>query len=84
MNVPSLALLASMASFSASASGATQAEELYFGQTPPGDTPVVFAPGVISLEDRFEQFLLYSPTRASWSSLSRTRAGTLLRSRFFE
>ena len=34
---------------------------LYFGQTPPGDTPAVFAPGVISREDRFEQFLLYAP-----------------------
>ena len=34
---------------------------LYFGQAPPGDEPAVFAPGVISLEGRFEQFLLYSP-----------------------
>lgn len=51
----------------------------YFGQTPPGDTPVVFAPGIISLEDRFEQFLLYSPdesmlvfsvTNSDWSSFT--------------
>jgi hypothetical protein len=49
---------------------------LYFGQAPPGDEPAVFAPGVISLEDRFEQFLLYSPdargltfgiTNSDWS-----------------
>lgn len=52
---------------------------LYFGQTPPGDVPAVFAPGIISLEDRFEQFLLFSPdgrtltfgvTNADWSAFS--------------
>jgi hypothetical protein len=51
----------------------------YFGQAPPGDTPAVFAPGVISKEDRFEQFLLFSPdgleltfgvTNSDWSEFS--------------
>ena len=51
----------------------------YFGQTPPSDTPSVFAPGIISMEDRFEQFLLYSPdgreltfgvTNSDWSAFS--------------
>lgn len=54
----------------------------YFGQAPPGDTPVVFAPGILSREDRFEQFLLYSPdgseitfgvTNADWSAFSLLR-----------
>jgi hypothetical protein len=52
---------------------------VYFGQPPPGETPVVFAPGVISREDRFEQFLLYLPggkdlaygvTNGDWSEFS--------------
>ena len=53
--------------------------DLYFGQDPPGDTPVVFAPGIISKTARFEQFLLYAPdghevmfgvTNAEWSAFS--------------
>jgi hypothetical protein len=56
-----------------------EASELYFDQAPPGDTPAVFAPGVISKEDRFEQFLLYAPdgreltfgvTNSDWSAFS--------------
>lgn len=43
------------------ASDSKGGEDLYFGQEPPGDTPQVFAPGIISLENRYEQFLLYSP-----------------------
>jgi hypothetical protein len=52
---------------------------LYFGQAPPGDTPIVFAQGVISKEDRFEQFMLFSPdgreltfgvTNSDWSAFS--------------
>gem|GEM_PF-4690420 len=34
---------------------------LYFGQSPPGLTPEVFAPGIISLEDRYEYTLVFSP-----------------------
>lgn len=54
-----------------------ESSALYFGQPPPGDTPTVFAPGIISREDRFEQFLLYSPdarelmfgvTNSDWSA----------------
>ncbi len=33
----------------------------YFGQKPPGDKPVIFAPGVISLEGRFERVPAFSP-----------------------
>lgn len=33
----------------------------YFGQTPPGDSAVVFAPGIISLPNRNEQNIVFSP-----------------------
>jgi hypothetical protein len=33
----------------------------YFGQTPPGTNPVVFAPGILSLTGRFENRLAFSP-----------------------
>jgi Tol biopolymer transport system component len=36
-------------------------DSLYLGQTPPGDTPIVFAPGIISLEDRLETYPTFSP-----------------------
>jgi hypothetical protein len=63
----------------AAGTASPEAVDLYFGQTPPGETPAVFAPGVISKEDRFEQFLLYSPdgkeltfglTNADWSAFT--------------
>ena len=33
----------------------------YLGQTPPGNIPVIFAPGVISLTNRFETYPAFSP-----------------------
>jgi len=33
----------------------------YFGQSPPGDTAVIFAPGVISLPNRLEAGIAFSP-----------------------
>ena len=33
----------------------------YFAQSPPGDSAVVFAPGIISLQDRKEQNIVFSP-----------------------
>ncbi|MFA4853334.1 MAG: putative Ig domain-containing protein, partial [Bacteroidales bacterium] len=33
----------------------------YLGQTPPGDSAIIFAPGKISLESRFEQCIAFSP-----------------------
>jgi hypothetical protein len=33
----------------------------YLGQTPPGNTPVLFAPGFVSLENRMEYFITFSP-----------------------
>lgn len=53
-----------------------ESSALYFDQAPPGDTPAKFAPGIISLENRFEQFLVYAPnargltfgvTNSDWS-----------------
>jgi hypothetical protein len=52
---------------------------LYFGQNPPGFTPVVFAPGIISQPGRFEYCLNFSPgldecvfglTNAGWSGFN--------------
>lgn len=51
----------------------------YFGQEPPGMIPEVFAPGIISLEDRFESGCTFSPdgnecligiTNSAWSYFS--------------
>lgn len=36
-------------------------DSLYFGQTPPGKSPEIFAPGVISLSDRYETNITFSP-----------------------
>jgi hypothetical protein len=33
----------------------------YLGQTPPGDTPIIFAPGLVSLKGRLEQGVSISP-----------------------
>jgi Tol biopolymer transport system component len=33
----------------------------YFGQTSPGDSAVLFAPGIISLADRFENAITFTP-----------------------
>ena len=33
----------------------------YFGQTPPGDSAVIFAPGIVSLPERTEQIITFSP-----------------------
>jgi hypothetical protein len=51
----------------------------YFGQSPPGFAPAVFAPGVLSLPDRYEYCLTFSPnldecvfgvTNSAWDSYS--------------
>jgi Tol biopolymer transport system component len=45
-----------------SASGrATKVTGPYFGQNPPGRTPELFAPGILSLPDRMEARLAFSP-----------------------
>ncbi len=36
-------------------------DSLYFGQTPPGDTPVIFAPGIVSLPNRKEPLITFAP-----------------------
>lgn len=33
----------------------------YLGQKPPGDTPIIFAPGIVSLPDRKEEVITFSP-----------------------
>jgi len=40
-------------------------DSLYFGQTPPGNTPQVFAPGIVSLPNRKEAVITFSPDGAS-------------------
>ena len=37
------------------------ADSAYLGQTPPGNIPQIFAPGVISLNNRFETYPTFSP-----------------------
>lgn len=40
----------------------TQTDSIdYLGQTPPGDLAVIFAPGIISLPDRIEHQIVFSP-----------------------
>ncbi len=40
-------------------------DSLYFGQTPPGNVPKVFAPGIVSLPNRKEAVITFSPDGAS-------------------
>jgi hypothetical protein len=40
-------------------------DSLYFGQTPPGDIPQVFAPGLVSLPGRREATITFSPDGAT-------------------
>lgn len=49
----------------------------YMGQTPPGSIPQIFAPGIISLDNRFETYPTFSPdgkemffsvVNASWTT----------------
>ncbi len=56
-----------------------QKEIDYFGQTLPGNKAVLFAPGIVSLDNRFEQAFCYSPdgtkcytsiTKADWSNFT--------------
>ena len=42
------------------------ADSMYFGQTPPGNTPEIFAPGIISLPDRMEAGLTHSPDSSEY------------------
>jgi len=39
----------------------TPVEKLYLGQKPPGSKAEIFAPGIISLENRFESYPAFSP-----------------------
>ncbi|MEQ3696088.1 MAG: hypothetical protein ABNH02_03880 [Pseudomonadales bacterium] len=36
-------------------------EGAYLGQTPPGNTPTIFAPGIVSMADRYEHGIAFSP-----------------------
>ncbi len=47
--------------FSSSLAGCHHESYLYLGQTPPTDQPKVFAPGVVSLSDRNEEVITFSP-----------------------
>ena len=79
MKALSVTMIMALSFLGVAASEETDSADLYFNQPPPGDTPAVFAPGIISLEDRFEQFLLYSPderqlvfsvTNSKWDSFT--------------
>lgn len=51
--------------------GFTELSGEYLGQTPPGSTPVLFAPGIISVDDHFEHSgAVFSPdlTEVYWST----------------
>lgn len=41
--------------------GQVSTDEMYLGQNPPGMQPEIFAPGIISLEDRLETYPTFSP-----------------------
>lgn len=65
--------------FTSACSGKISKEVDYFGQTPPGISAKIFAPGIISLEDRIEQAFCYSPdgkfaytsiTNEEWSTFT--------------
>lgn len=45
---------------------AQQADPKYFNQIPPGETPKVFSPGVVSLPDQFEFGAVYSKDRSEF------------------
>lgn len=47
----------------------------YFNQTPPADTPVIFAPGIISTEDNAEFFETFSPDGTEFYFTRRTPGG---------
>ena len=53
--------LASLVTALALSPGLTAQTGPYFGQTPPGTNPVVFAPGIVSLTKRVEEALIFSP-----------------------
>lgn len=40
----------------------SQVPDLYLGLTPPGNTPIVFAPGIVSLPGRNERVITFSPS----------------------
>ena len=40
-------------------------DSLYLGQTPPGATPKIFAPGIVSIPNRNEAAITFSPDGAS-------------------
>lgn len=41
----------------------SQVDSLYLGLTPPGDSAIIFAPDIVSLDNRFEQSITFSPDR---------------------
>ncbi len=53
--------LAFLAVVTAGFSRALSSDSAYLGQTPPGTIPQLFAPGIISLNNRFETYPTFSP-----------------------
>ena len=53
--------LAFLAVITAGLSQTKSSDGSYLGQTPPGAIPQLFAPGIISLNNRFETYPTFSP-----------------------
>ena len=53
--------LALIAFFNIGNSQPIPVDSLYFGQTPPGNTPKVFAPGIVSVSSTKENVISFSP-----------------------
>jgi Tol biopolymer transport system component len=58
MKTQMMSLMLLLIALSSLASAATGP---YFGQTPPGTTPTIFAPGILSLTNRWETRIAFSP-----------------------
>lgn len=58
MRIPQYLLATAMA-YCINASG-QQSDQKYFGEIPPGTTPKIFAPGIVSMKDQFEFGAVFS------------------------
>ena len=61
MRTPLLTIMLILITVSLSIAQSIPPDSLYLGQTPPGNTPQMFAPGIISLPDRNEAVITFSP-----------------------
>lgn len=57
-----LALLSLFVAFNAHMIYSQAIPDMYLGLTPPGNTPIVFAPGIVSIPGRNERVITFSPS----------------------